>query len=644
MIIHKNEDLVYLTGASEVTETREPKKALVTVVESLQAKDNQVEADYHPETGSVRMLSTGSAKGLSTTRFNNDPKGHAMRTIRSRSIAKLLELSDCEISAPKVDELPYGYRVTFNQELHVRGRRTAVPVRAGHVHVHMKKDGTVFQIVNTLRHGDAPAALGKLVTRAQAIEAAKGELTNLLATAKLAEEEAQKKSGLDGKLGGVELHKAIANLDLAKLQDSGRLTQLKAETRPVIDKSSPTVQLVFSAHDDKLDPVYEVRLSVGEPRVYWGFLVHAKTGAVLHNRNLLHFASKKAVASGVQMKTLFRVPDPKKLIEEQIRDGVIEGLADPTVLKNDYIQVYVGGTKSKPVKAKADGTFNYGAKDPEFPAVAVFFAVTKQLDHLVKSGMMKKPSRPIPVYVQDPGVRDNAYFDPSDPQLRGGVGSGLKRGGLNVLIALDLSVMWHECGHYIVFLVTPGNDLPGSEGGAMHESSGDIMALVFGYLFRIWFAKELGETFGIKEMKSDRRVVGEYALPPDGIRIIRNNLKTPDDKTGEVHDDGRISGAAHADLLEALAVQAGDGKEEESCNKFLAIYMMALSLVPAHKVTFRDMLRCMITADQNLNGGANRKLIEDAHAAHGIKLANSAGGDTNTVVIVTTRRRRRRTA
>jgi len=344
MIIHKNEDLVYLTGASEVTETREPKKALVTVVESLQAKDNQVEADYHPETGSVRMLSTGSAKGLSTTRFNNDPKGHAMRTIRSRSIAKLLELSDCEISAPKVDELPYGYRVTFNQELHVRGRRTAVPVRAGHVHVHMKKDGTVFQIVNTLRHGDAPAALGKLVTRAQAIEAAKGELTNLLATAKLAEEEAQKKSGLDGKLGGVELHKAIANLDLAKLQDSGRLTQLKAETRPVIDKSSPTVQLVFSAHDDKLDPVYEVRLSVGEPRVYWGFLVHAKTGAVLHNRNLLHFASKKAVASGVQMKTLFRVPDPKKLIEEQNRDAVIEGLADPTVLKNDYSQVYVGGT------------------------------------------------------------------------------------------------------------------------------------------------------------------------------------------------------------------------------------------------------------------------------------------------------------
>ncbi len=29
------------------------------------------------------------------------------------------------------------------------------------------------------------------------------------------------------------------------------------------------------------------------------------------------------------------------------------------MLKNEYIQVFVGGTKNKPVKAKADGTFNY---------------------------------------------------------------------------------------------------------------------------------------------------------------------------------------------------------------------------------------------------------------------------------------------
>lgn len=639
MIIHNH--LTPPTGASEVTESREPKKALVGIVDQLKKGDANLEVDFH-DSGCVRIISTSSTKGLSTSRFANDPKGHALRTIRNNKIAKLLELSDCEISAPKVEEFTFGYRVAFNQVHTVKGRRTAVPVRAGFVHVHMTKDGTVFQIVNTLRHGSKPASLGKLTTRAKAIENAKAKLAEILAKADLAKEEAQKHSPLGDKLAGVKLNQAIAGIDLSTL-NNGRLTQLIAENRKVVDRSANEVQLVFSTHDDNMDPIYEVKLSVGEPRVLWGFLVHAKTGEVVYDRNLLHFAAPAGNGKSVQVKTLYRVPDPNKVIDQAVRDGVIDTLPDPKVLKNEYYQVFMGGDKSKPVKAKADGTFNYGPKDPEFAAVVAFFSLNLQIRHLIKMGL-KAPSSPIPVYVQDPGVRDNAYFDPSDPQLRGGVGSGLKRGGLNTMIAFDLSVFWHEAGHYFVFIQTPGNDLPGAEGGAMHESSGDLMAIAMGYLFRAWFAKELGEKFGLKDIKADRRVVGEYALPPDGIRIQRNDKKTPGDKTGEVHDDGLISGGAHADLLEALCVAAGEGKEEEAINSFLAIYMMALSLVPAHKVTFRDMLRCMITADTNLNKGANRKLIEDAHAAHGIKLASGGGSAGGNTVVIVTRRRRRKTA
>ncbi len=173
------------------------------------------------------------------------PRVMLSRTIRSRNIAKALELNDCKLSAPEVEEFAWGYRVAFNQVHTVRGRRTAVPVRAGYVHVQMRKDGTVFQIVNTLRHGDKPSTLGKLVTRAQAIEAAKTALTEILAKAKLAEEEAQKVSPL-GKLGSVKLSQIIAGIDLSALEPTGRLTRLISETRPIIDKSSPTVQLVFS--------------------------------------------------------------------------------------------------------------------------------------------------------------------------------------------------------------------------------------------------------------------------------------------------------------------------------------------------------------------------------------------------------------
>jgi len=507
--------------------------------------------------------------------------------------------------------------------------------------VHMKKDGTVFQIVNTLRHGSKPKTLGKLVTRAQAIENVKAKMAEILAQTELAKEEAQKKSGLAEKLGNVALSHAIAGIDLSKL-DSGRLTQIITEKRPIVDRSATTVNLVFSTHDDSMDPIYEVKLSVGEPRVLWGFLVHAKTGEVVHDQNLLHFASASSDGKNIHVKTLLRVPDPNKAIEQAVKNGIIDTLPDKSVLKNEFFEVYMGGDKSKPVKAKADGTFDYTPKDPEFGAVVAFFSLNLEIRHMIKMGL-KAPTSPIPVYVQDPGVQDNAYFDPSDPQLRGGVGSGLKRGGLNVMIVFDLTVFWHECGHYMVFLQTPGNDLPGAEGGAMHESTGDMMAIAMGYLFRIWFAKELGETFTLKNIKDDRRVVGEYALPPDGIRIQRNTKKTPDDKEGEVHADGLISGGAHGDMLEALCSKTGVGLED-GINSFLSIYMMALSLVPAHKVTFRDMLRCMITADSNLNKGTNRKLIEDAHSAHGIKLSGGGSAGDNSVVIVTTRRRRRRTA
>lgn len=628
------------TGSQESGETRDPKKALVNIVNTLQRGDSQVEADFHPETGSVRIISTTSNQGLGDTRFRNDPKGHATRTIRKANIAKLLELADCDLAAPVAVEFPWGYRVEFNQVHHVRGRRTAVPVRAGYVHVSMDKKGRIFQISTTLRHADKPQTLGKVVTRAQAIDNAKAKLAEVLATAELAKEEAQKRSPLGDKLDGIKLNLAIAGIDPASLQDNGRLTQLISEQRPIVNKSQPKVQLVLSAHDDKMDPMYEVSLSVGEPRTYWAFLVHAKTGEVVHNHNLLHFAA--ASNAGSKARVLMRVPNPDKVVNDQARDAIIAGLPDPKVLKNKYLQVFMGGSK-KEVKAKADGTFNYKEGDPEFAAVCVFFGIMKQFEVMLELGM-KEPDICIPVYVHDPAVRDNAYFDPENPQLRMGVGSGLKRGGLAVVISFDLGVSWHECGHYIVYIQTPGKDLPGGEGGAMHESTGDVLGnLLMNYLFRLWFAKELGETFGLKELKADRRVIGEYALPPDGIRIQRNSKKTPGDKTGEVHDDGLISGGAHGDMLEALCSKEGADLETELKN-FGRIYLMALSLVPAHKVTFRDMLRCLITADQNLNGGTNRKLIEDAHAAHGIKLQGATGGNTVVIVTSTPRRRRRKTA
>jgi hypothetical protein len=154
----------------------------------------------------------------------------------------------------------------------------------------------------------------------------------------------------------------------------------------------------------------------------------------------------------------------------------------------------------------------------------------------------------------------------------------------------------------------------------MHESTGDTFALVFEYLDYVKFAKQLGRILSVADVKKDPRVIGPYTID-GGIRQQRNNKRTPQDKTGEVHDDGLISGAATCDLLEAMIVNEDD--VEKGCESFGRLYLAALALVPAHKVMFRDMLRAFVTADQTLNKGANRALIEKAFGDHGIKLGSS---------------------
>jgi hypothetical protein len=195
----------------------------------------------------------------------------------------------------------------------------------------------------------------------------------------------------------------------------------------------------------------------------------------------------------------------------------------------------------------------------------------------------------------------------------------LRGGGLNRYICYDYGVEWHENGHNVVFVQTPGNDLPGSEGGGIHEAIGDMCDLSLDWLFRLRHATQLGTKLEVVDVENDRRVIGVYAAPPDGIRIQKNNKKAPDDKTGEPHDDGLIVGGAMADLMVAMIKRDGVQKGLDS---FMTLMLAALAIVPAHKVTFRDLLNAFLTADNKLNADATKDMISKSFADHGIKLAN----------------------
>lgn len=553
-----------------------PKQPYVSAIGKLTQAIPGVEVDYD-HFGHVRHLTTSCPDGfLKGVAFNGNPLAHAKKLLKTREIANALGLRYVDLRSGGVDELP-------NLGWRVWFR----------------------QVIKVADQRNSLPVRGGYV---HVFVDPSGRIYMVNSTLR--------RGRKPGKLGKIISRKEAIELALAR---HGVDTCEKA-----------SCQLTLSAHNGSIDPVYEVLLSSCQPRKLVLYLVKARSGEVVYSENKLHYAA-------VPARTFLRIPNPNKPVSDQVHDAVIEALPDPTVLKNENLVVYLG-RKGREVKARADGTFKYEPSTPEFGAVITFFALNSQFE-LFKQCGLKKLDKPIPVVVRDPSVRDNAYFDPESVEIHLGVGSGLPR-GLNKNIEFDLGVGWHENGHYVVYVQTPARDLPGSEGGATHEASGDYCDILMDFWFRLIYGKVMGHELSREEVERDPRIIGIYALPPDGIRKQKNSKRTPRDKTGEVHDDGEIVGGAMCDVLVGLAVKP-DSTIENGLTYAAKLFLAALQLVPAHKVMFKDVLRAFVTADQSLAGGANRALVEKCFADHGITLGTRVSDPDQPVVIIRPRLPRR---
>lgn len=539
--------------------------------------------------GRVRSVSadlTVSANGILSLPFEGNALVHARKFLETPTIKNAFALRHVNLVDGAVSNFDFGNfkadRVEMKQTVRLKDG-TELRVRGGFVHVTMDKQGHVINATSTVKFGRRPNCLPKsMVSQTESIEICKR-------------------------------HLKLAAADTA------------------------TSELVLSEHDGNLGLVYEVKIVSQEPRYAMQYLVLAKTGEIVHEYSLI----KTSIASPAQnavnripVRSFLAIPDPKKKIADQVVDHFIETLPDPKVLKNHRFEMKIkSGRNWVNVNAKADGSYNFNpdTETAQFSAVTAFIALNEQFEFLEKLGM-KKQTRVMPVFMDDPAVTDNAYFDPENYEIHMGVGSGPRR-GLAKNIGWDLGVEWHENGHHVVMLQCPGADLPGDEGGAMHESTGDVLGqLVMDYLWGVNYGvRAVGAALTLDGVKKDRRIIGRYALPPNGIRIQRNTKKTPRDKTGEVHDDGLISGGAHADLLEAMIDKAvTDGKTiADGVSDFARLYLAALALVPAHRVRFVDMLQAMLTADGAIFAKAYKPLIEKAHSDHGITVAGSSSSGSS---------------
>lgn len=577
---------------------------------------------FNPTNGHLLTLRPKDAGAFlwSERMWTADRGEHAKRFLDLPAVRSMLDLRHAQLGAPLVQPVPAldGFRASFQQEVTASDGRN-LRVRHGYVDVSMDKQGRIFALTNSLRQGAHRVIdLAGIISDEQAIAAAKA------------------------KVGFSEY-----DIERAELVAS-------SYDRPSKGKACSVRRT--------MEPVYEVALSAANPRRSRMLLVHARTAAVLHDESLTHSISlprdlrrrfkrskartvvqavreslawqlvnglavatasgttRKRTATKVKGYALLRVPDPDVDIIDQYRKVIIESLPNPKQLANDNFRVFVGNRRT-PVKAKADGTFNYKPDEPEFSAVVAFFALNIQWELMKKWGMtVPAGTGPADVRVEDASITDNAQFDQLTREISIGKGTGI----LTRYIAYDIGIVLHEGGHQIVYMLAPGNDLRGVEGAKCHEGLADLQTLQLDWWFQLKFARSLGYTIVVADISNSLRKIGAYAAPPDGIRQQKNTAKPT--KTRDPHDGCLAIGGAMSDVLVELIETKGI---ETGIETFAKLMNGATAGVPRNKVTFVDLLSSFLAADDRQNNGANKPVIVQKFDDHDIRLPSTTGSGGN---------------
>lgn len=548
-----------------------PRAQSLAAISRIQDSIPGTEADFHTD-GYPRTITTTNRRGLlqtSTLTRSRSIAKHARRLVDQKDIVDAFGLRGVELHVDSVEKQTDGsYRVDFRQVLSFKPDTTRYQyrVRGGNVHVYMSKYGRIDQITSAVRHAEPIDGMPQIITPEQALEAARAK------------------------------HGAEASVK--------------------------KLELSFSIHEGKYNPVYDVVLDSEKPKKVFAYIVEAVTGEVVYEESKLHLLRRRNVvaAAGAPCTTLLAVPNPDRPISEQVHDAILKWVdpKNPTILGNDRYRVTVG-SDDRQVKANPDGSFKFPVNSSEAMAVSNFFAVMYLTDLFESVGA--RVAEQYWLSVDNDEVMDNAYCDYINRTLKIGVGSGWENGGLAKDEANDIGIVEHEAGHKFGGDEVPGGDLGGTHGGAINEGTcGDCAYLVANFLMRLQFGKELGVELTKEAIKNDELVVGGYAVKHVGIRKLKNNKQAGKDETGEVHDDGEICGAATAEIMVALAT-APDVSIESGLRLWAQLYVKAINRLPnANSITFTDLLRAFISADQAVSKGANRKLIEACFARHNIKV------------------------
>ena len=325
----------------------------------------------------------------------------------------------------------------------------------------------------------------------------------------------------------IGIAKADAGFDIT----TDRVLSSRLVILPVVNGDEATYHLA-----------YEVRLRVEQGPAIWRTYVDAATGDVLRRQNEIYYDTIYGNITGYYKPMYITDPDTEGAFECEYITS--EGYGQATSDATGYysIEVGTGGMRNMSTILRGDWTVVTNNAGPEAAQLDTVPPGT-ELDMLwdnansiqsernayyhvcVVHDWIKQvdPSytlidRRTPVNVNEAGYC-NAYWDGNGITLGAGTGSCRD-------LAMFCDVIYHEYGHSIVDF----QYRPYAPTGAMHEAFADYTACTI-----------TGEPY-----------IGEGVFAGGYFRTMDNDLKYPDDLTGEVHDDGRILGGALWHMRENL--------------------------------------------------------------------------------------------
>lgn len=246
--------------------------------------------------------------------------------------------------------------------------------------------------------------------------------------------------------------------------------------------------------------------------------------------------------------------------------------------------------------------------------------------------------------VPDGGTELNAFYDRTSISF-----FHQRTGGKTTFSGASTDVVAHETGHGLLDALRPDLwNTPFIEVGGFHEGFGDISALVTALADEetrtrlVAAAPDLGTPNFVEATAEDlsdgiRRAFGPThpaSRPRRALNTFRWQLPEtmpqqggPDVMIGEVHSLARIVTGCFWDVLRGLFARSPERSAADLWDATrLAgrLIWTAASRAPEAPRFFRSVGRQVVLADAVLTGGANRVLIGQAFATHGIALGAQA--------------------